>query len=273
VGSLIVYYVISRLLGSSLILDKEARSYFYAINTNTAVTNTSSCLFSACENDVVVASLCNEFNVGSCTGDTYLRIVDSKGIEVASNDDSCGACSKISFIIPSFGCDKFYIHQGCYGNEACGGQVSITSVSPSGQPTSRPSGQPSQQPSRPTRVPTFNPSQRPSHPPSYFPTLYPSAPPSMKPTAFYCPISYSAFVLPDSSFGCYKLAVSLQNRSAASMECNSDSNGWLATLDTSDKAQVIPNSLGLMMDTYIGLRKTSVCVLSGCLEKLSWDTY
>lgn len=33
-GSLIVYYVISRLLGSSLILDKEARSYFYAINTN-----------------------------------------------------------------------------------------------------------------------------------------------------------------------------------------------------------------------------------------------
>ena len=74
-------------------------------------------------------------------------------------------------------------------------------------------------------------------------------------------------------YGCYTLMnTQYLSRSDAAASCHNRSSGWLATLDTSDKL-AIPGLLGVSMDTYIGLYKTTGCTLTGCAGKLAWDTY
>ena len=68
---------------------------------------------------------CTE-NGKECNGDTFLRLKDENGIEVAINDDGCGYCSHLEYTFPrNSGCKAYELHQGCYDTEECEGQVKI----------------------------------------------------------------------------------------------------------------------------------------------------
>ncbi|QRK08254.1 C-type lectin domain-containing protein [Archangium violaceum] len=61
----------------------------------------------------------------STNGDTYLRLVDPTGQEVASNDDGCkGFGSNFSFVARTPG--AYVIRAGCYADSSCGGTVVIS---------------------------------------------------------------------------------------------------------------------------------------------------
>lgn len=56
-----------------------------------------------------------------CTGDTYLRLLNSANQKVAENDDSDGTCSWLQYTVPTAG--TYTISQECYGTTSCGGTV------------------------------------------------------------------------------------------------------------------------------------------------------
>ena len=72
-----------------------------------------------------------EINTCGCTGDTYLRLLDSLGNLVALNDDSgdnaCGyLCSRLSYVVPiDAACFTFSLHQGCYADSSCSGTSTV----------------------------------------------------------------------------------------------------------------------------------------------------
>lgn len=73
--------------------------------------------------------------------DTYLRLVDSTGTEVAFNDDFCdfGAGSQISYtnqLTP--GCANYTLREGCFQNTTCSGTVAVYEPPPTPQPTPAP---------------------------------------------------------------------------------------------------------------------------------------
>ena len=92
--------------------------------------------FSTCQNDVVDVFSCAS-DGGLWTGDTYTRHVNHYGTDLAVNDGSCGMCIKIVFEITTNGRAKNSIRQDCFGSSSCGGQLSITSMHPTGQPASK----------------------------------------------------------------------------------------------------------------------------------------
>lgn len=59
---------------------------------------------------------------GTASGDTYLRLFDNEGIEVASNDDSCGLGSAFQFTASTRG--LYELSAGCYSDLSCSGTVS-----------------------------------------------------------------------------------------------------------------------------------------------------
>jgi hypothetical protein len=69
--------------------------------------------------------------VGTCgmdgasfNGDTFLRVFDPRGIQVAANDDACaGLGSQIAFTAGSAG--TFEVRAGCFGNRSCTGTVVV----------------------------------------------------------------------------------------------------------------------------------------------------
>ncbi len=73
------------------------------------------------------------FSMGTCgvpgasgVGDTWLRLKNPSGGEIASNDDSGGACgllSNISIVAPTTG--TYTIHAGCFSNNSCSGRVAF----------------------------------------------------------------------------------------------------------------------------------------------------
>ncbi|HYO58560.1 lectin-like protein [Archangium sp.] len=73
------------------------------------------------------------FTVGTCgvpgatgSGDTYLRIRNPSGSEIASNDDASGPCgllSNISIVVPVTG--TYTIVAGCYSSGSCSGTVAF----------------------------------------------------------------------------------------------------------------------------------------------------
>ncbi|MFY0582657.1 trypsin-like peptidase domain-containing protein [Cystobacter fuscus] len=101
-----------------------ANSYTYtASNTNNAQRNTVNKLFTLAAGDVLEVGTCGlEGATGS--GDTFLRLENAAGSEVAHNDDSdmCGnANSYIKYIVPSAG--AYTVRAGCFDNGGCGGTV------------------------------------------------------------------------------------------------------------------------------------------------------
>jgi hypothetical protein len=100
---------------------------FYTANTNFAQQNTIPCHVIACQGRTVRVSMCssNTNNGASCSGDTFLRVMNSSGLQVASNDNSCGTCSSVTFTA-STGCTRYSILQGCAGSGACSGVSAVT---------------------------------------------------------------------------------------------------------------------------------------------------
>jgi hypothetical protein len=92
--------------------------------------NTVACTIVACRGHTMEVSLLGSaiVNAPSCVGDTYLRILDGSGVEIASNDNYNGntVCSQVSFVA-SQQCTRYTIVQGCAGTGACSGTASIKS--------------------------------------------------------------------------------------------------------------------------------------------------
>ncbi len=112
--------------GSPLSQDSRGVFSYSASNTSSATANT--------QNQSVYLYSGQLFTVGTCglpsakgDGDTYLRINNPNGQEIASNDDAgspCGTLSNISIVIPATG--TYTIRAGCYGKDSCAGTVSYT---------------------------------------------------------------------------------------------------------------------------------------------------
>jgi hypothetical protein len=61
----------------------------------------------------------------SFTGDTYLRLRNGSGTQVATNDDACsGLGSRIVHTAATSG--NYEIRAGCYSSTSCGGTVAWT---------------------------------------------------------------------------------------------------------------------------------------------------
>ena len=86
---------------------------FSASNTNSAQQNTASCLFQAIGGRTLTVSACSG-TTGVCSGDTYIRLF-SNGVQVASNDDSCGLCSGLTYTVPAGSNPTLTLVEGCYG--------------------------------------------------------------------------------------------------------------------------------------------------------------
>jgi hypothetical protein len=101
-------------------------SFIYsASNTSSATVNTS--------NYAVNLYAGQLFTVGTCgvpgasgNGDTYLRLFNPSGQEIAWNDDSqgsCGTLSNFSIIVPVSG--TYVVRAGCYSSGGCSGTVAF----------------------------------------------------------------------------------------------------------------------------------------------------
>ncbi len=96
---------------------------FSATNTNSAQQNTV--------NQELTVTAGQTLHVGTCgvagasaTGDTYLRLFNAAGTQVALNDDGCGgSTSKIAYTVPAGAGGKYTVRVGCYGNTSCGGKL------------------------------------------------------------------------------------------------------------------------------------------------------
>lgn len=72
-------------------------SYYSTSNTDSASnSNARVCYFVLCGGTTVTFSSCSNYD-GYCSGDQYLRLVDSFGSVVAQNDDYCGLCSQFTY--------------------------------------------------------------------------------------------------------------------------------------------------------------------------------
>ncbi|WP_164014678.1 trypsin-like peptidase domain-containing protein [Pyxidicoccus trucidator] len=99
-------------------------SFVYdAANTASATTGTI--------NHDLILSAGQVLTVGSCgmpnaytPQDTFLRLVNAGGTEVAFNDDTCGAGSRITYTAPADGI--YQLRAGCYGTNACSGTVAYS---------------------------------------------------------------------------------------------------------------------------------------------------
>ncbi|MFP2932122.1 trypsin-like serine peptidase [Pyxidicoccus sp. 3LG] len=96
---------------------------FTATNTNSAQQNTT--------NRNVTLAAGQTLNFGTCsvpgasgTGDTYIRLYNSAGTQVASNDDSCSLLSFASFRATTAG--TYQIRAGCYSSGSCSGTLAYT---------------------------------------------------------------------------------------------------------------------------------------------------
>ncbi|MCP3139935.1 trypsin-like serine peptidase [Pyxidicoccus xibeiensis] len=96
---------------------------YSATNTNSAQQNTT--------NHNVTLAAGQTLNFGTCTvpgatgtGDTWLRLYNSAGVQQASNDDACGVLSYASFKATVAG--TYQIRAGCYSSNTCSGTVAYT---------------------------------------------------------------------------------------------------------------------------------------------------
>lgn len=143
---------------------------YRASNTNTGTQNTVACPLYVCPGTVLTLETCNG-DGKSCTGDTYLRLIDGSGYELAANDDRCGLCSAITFHFRGNSCQEYTVDQGCYGDEACSGTVKIVHESGPALPP------------YPMGAPTAIPTAAFTTPPTVAPTILPTAAPTILPTA------------------------------------------------------------------------------------------
>jgi V8-like Glu-specific endopeptidase len=96
-------------------------SYAYnATNTNSAQQNTANKDVTLAAGQKITLGTCSTTG-GTANGDTYIRFYAPGGAQVASNDDSCGTGSSLTYTAPTAG--TYQIRAGCYSNYSCGGTV------------------------------------------------------------------------------------------------------------------------------------------------------
>jgi hypothetical protein len=98
---------------------------FSASNTSGATQQTDDCTFSLCYGETVTTDVC------TCNSDTYLRLYDSNGRLVMSNDDGdrCGdLCSYLVYrpLTIQSGCQQYTLAQGCFSQTTCAGRAIVT---------------------------------------------------------------------------------------------------------------------------------------------------
>jgi hypothetical protein len=96
---------------------------FTATNTNSARQNTANQELTVAAGQTLQVGTCGVAGA-SATGDTYLRLFNAAGTQVALNDDGCGgSTSKISYTVPAGAGGKYTARIGCYGNTSCSGKL------------------------------------------------------------------------------------------------------------------------------------------------------
>jgi len=94
---------------------------FTATNTASATQNTVDQYIWIQTGRKITAGTCGMAG-SSATGDTYLRIYDNNGAQVAANDDACGTlASNVSYTSTAY--VSYRLRAGCYASGSCSGTV------------------------------------------------------------------------------------------------------------------------------------------------------
>jgi hypothetical protein len=102
-------------------MERTLAAFSYSTsNTNSATINTADVYFNLSAGQTLVVGTCG-VNGASGSGDTYLRFYNPSGVQVAVNDDACGALSNFTYTVPVSG--TYLLRAGCFGNSACSGTV------------------------------------------------------------------------------------------------------------------------------------------------------
>jgi hypothetical protein len=123
----------------------RAEGYVYAINSSIApppsnpntlvysASNTSSATVGTTHQSIVL-SAGQTLTLGTCgvtgstySGDTYLRLYNPSGTQVAYNDDACGGMgSNFIYTVPVGAGGTYQLRAGCYSSGSCSGTVAWT---------------------------------------------------------------------------------------------------------------------------------------------------
>lgn len=98
---------------------------YVASNTASATKNTVSCSFTVPAGVTFMVADCQSTGCMAGTNDQYIRLYDGAAL-VASNDDFCSRCSKISFTNSGLTPKTYTLQQGCYGTFSCSGQFVVS---------------------------------------------------------------------------------------------------------------------------------------------------
>ncbi len=96
---------------------------YSATNTNSAQQSTTNHSVYLYAGQVLKVGTCTVAGA-SGTGDTYLRLYGVSATQVASNDDSCGVLSYLSYTATTSG--TYQIRAGCWSSGSCSGTVAYT---------------------------------------------------------------------------------------------------------------------------------------------------
>jgi hypothetical protein len=129
--------------------------FYTAADTNSDTQYYTQCPIYSCPGSVLIANGCNP----TCAGDQVLELYTGEGVLVAANDDGpldgCGLCSLLYYDTGDLPCQVFDLHEGCYSDSECEGEVIVTggTVEISYPPTEAPTPDPASS-ARHTRPPT-----------------------------------------------------------------------------------------------------------------------
>jgi len=227
---------------------------FTAAATASVSRNFATCQFAMCGAQSVTVNGCPSAQAPqvSCSGDTLLRLFDSGGRQLMSNDDGCGTgqftkCSRLTWsatdkYIAQYGaCQTFTVRQGCFGSGTCSGTVQIL-----GNIMSAPTGS---SPAPTTRVPTARPSTQPS---SVRPTSAPVA--TNSPTFGFscsaCPAGTFTYLGAQACINCPALSTSVAGASSCTCQSGTTSQGSgvnLVCVPQPCPSNAVRNSLGNCM--------------------------
>lgn len=100
-----------------------------ASNTNNATINTVNRNVQLRPSQNIVLGTCGVTGA-SGVGNSFLRLFDRSGVNVAFNDDSCGALSRISYNVASGAGGTHQIRAGCSANTSCSGTIAYLITQP-----------------------------------------------------------------------------------------------------------------------------------------------